>query len=119
MHGFSRKTYWIALAVVLALCVAYAYQRDLYGLYRHRQSSEIRVRELRQELDELEQREQQLTERVNGLDSDPVEMEAAIRRNKNLVREGEKVYRIELEADPAEPAQQGVRHKPDTRNPAE
>ncbi|MFP4500606.1 MAG: hypothetical protein ACLFTT_06355 [Candidatus Hydrogenedentota bacterium] len=31
---------------------------------------------------------------VNGLDSNPLEVEAAIRRNKRLLREGEVVYRI-------------------------
>ncbi|NLT59368.1 MAG: hypothetical protein GXX88_01940, partial [Candidatus Hydrogenedentes bacterium] len=40
--------------------------------------------------------EEELSRKVEHLDGDAVEMEAAIRRNKNLVREGETIYRVEL-----------------------
>lgn len=93
------KKYWLALALLVTLLFAYAHQRDLPGRRLEHQRSRQAVTELGRQLETLHEREGHLRQRVKRLDTDPVEMEAAIRRNKNLVRKGETVYRIELEPE--------------------
>ena len=91
--------YWLALVLAVIFAVGYAYQRDLRGLARQSRTSREDVRRLQEDLDALQDTEEELRLRVEGLTGDPVEIEASIRRSKNLVREGERVYRIELEED--------------------
>ncbi len=50
---------------------------------------------------------------VNGLDSNPLEVEAAIRRNKRLLREGEVVYQIK-----PLPEDEGARAAPGAEKPS-
>lgn len=78
----------------------YAQRRDLPGLYMKWQASEAQLNELHRQVDGLEKQATALGQRVEYLNSDPVELEAAIRSGKRLVREGETVYRIELPDDP-------------------
>jgi len=80
---------------MLGVLWAYARYRDLPGQYEKYRDSEAAVRELRGRVETLRQQQKRLEGLVAGLDKDPVEWEAAIRRHKGLVREGEKVYRIE------------------------
>ena len=89
--------YWLVLVVELALLMGYAQLRDLPGRFLAFQQSEEQVESLQAEVEELEQREKALEWRVEHMDTDPLESEALIRQGKNLVREGEKVYRIELD----------------------
>jgi len=93
---FGSKLYWLSLALLLGGAAAYVYYANLDGLWAAHQQSERHVQALRHELTGLEQREDGLRRRVEHLESDPVEMEAAIRQRKNLVRPGETVYRVEL-----------------------
>ena len=107
----SRKRYTIAFVAMVGLMAAYAHHRDLFG--SHEKSKERRgaVRVLRGELDSLREEEQRRTATVQYLETDDVEMEAVIRKNKNRVREGETIYRVELppEVQPAGPgASQGT-----------
>lgn len=91
--------YWLALLVLLGLTAVYVSQRDLEGLYLQYRQSGQQVEVLRQKADALNEKEARLKERVDHLESDPIEMEAAIRQRKNLVRPGETVYRVELADD--------------------
>lgn len=88
------RTYCLVFFLVFALALFYVCRRDLYGLYQDYLSSEDRVRAGHEQCDTLERELDAARQRVEHLGNDPVEIEAAIRRTKNLVREGEKVYRI-------------------------
>lgn len=102
-----RKRYWLTVAAVAVVVALYAYHRDLSGLYREYLRQDGEVQALRDQLDQLRSSEEAMTRRVDRLKTDDVEMEAAIRRDKNLVRQGERIYRVELppeiEADDARP----------------
>jgi cell division protein FtsB len=99
MTDAARRGYLLGLAVTAALVVGYAGLRDLYGRYADYRRNEGEVRALEREIEQLKQTAQELGERKEGLGTNPVEMEAAIRRTKNLVRPGEKVYRVEQTSD--------------------
>lgn len=113
----KRGWYWLALAVVFGLVAAYTQRRDFYGLHENYRDSQEHVQSLVIQRDRLVQEEETLDKRVKNLDSDPLEMEAAIRRSKGLVREGETVYRVEL---PEEASQQEdlFERGPNERTPA-
>lgn len=81
--------------VVLGVTVGYVLHRDLAGQYTFYQENEEYVRTMREQLRTLTAEEQRLTERVEGLTSDPVEVEADIRSSKGLVRPNERIVRIE------------------------
>ncbi len=91
--------YWIAMAVVLVGITAYARHHDLMGLYDGYQESEREVGELEVRLESLKIEETALNSSVHGLDTDPLAIEAAIRRSKGFVRKGETVYRVEIPED--------------------
>ncbi len=66
----------------------------MYERYRaYRQSGE-QVAAAKQQLEALEAARKQAEDRVNQLQADPVEVEAAIRRIKGLIRPGEMVFRL-------------------------
>lgn len=96
MQRSGKKWLVFAFVLVSGLLALYAYQRDLPGKYLSFQKSQSEVDALRSEKERLEEHSRLLQERVEQLNSDPVEIEAAIRRNRGLVREGEKVFQIEL-----------------------
>lgn len=81
--------------VATGLTVGYVIHRDLAGQYTFYQENEEYVRAMREQQRALTAEEQRLTQRVEGLTSDPVEVEADIRRSKGLVRPGERILRIE------------------------
>ena len=92
--------YWLALAVMAGLTALYGYERDIYGQYLNYQRSKSELRELRQKVQQRGEEERQASRRVELLQSDPVEREAAVRRTKKLLREGEHIYRLEPEPGP-------------------
>ncbi|MCC6699040.1 MAG: septum formation initiator family protein [Candidatus Hydrogenedentes bacterium] len=87
--------YILVFLAATGLTVAYVVHRDLAGQYDFYKQNEDYVRGMREQLQTLASEEQRLRERVDGLTSDPVEVEADIRRNKGLVRPGEHIIRIE------------------------
>jgi cell division protein FtsB len=93
-RSFS-KGYILVFLVATGLTVGYVVHRDLAGQYNFYQENEEYVRTMREQLRVLTAEEQRLTERLEGLTSDPVEVEADIRRSKGLVRPGERILRIE------------------------
>jgi cell division protein FtsB len=113
--------YALALGGLVSAAYWYVGYRDLPGLYNAYKKGEQEAVNLRQALEADTAQAEELEAHVAGLDGDPVELEAAVRKNKNVVREGEIIYRIELvperwehTAAPDEDA-----HETDARNPAE
>lgn len=92
----SSGWYTLALVAVAGLLALYAQRRDLYGLYLDYEASRARVGNLQAQVDALDGQVAALEKRVQHLNSNPLELEAAIRNGKNLIREGETVYRVEL-----------------------
>lgn len=99
MHERHWTRYWLGLAVVAALTAVYAYERDLVGQYLNYQRSRSEFRDMQRHVEESRTKEELARRRVEMLRSDPVEIEAAVRRDKNLLRAGERVYRIETEPE--------------------
>jgi cell division protein FtsB len=85
----------LTFLVITGLTVGYVVHRDLAGQYNFYKENEEYVRTMREQLSILTAEEQRLQQRVEGLTSDPVEVEADIRRSKGLVRPGERIVRIE------------------------
>ena len=102
MMRTGRRWYWLCLvSVVLALAV-YTLRRDVYGLYLDYKASGERVETLERDLRSAAAARASLEKQVEYLNSSPLEMEAAIRRSKSLVRAGEIVFRVELPEDALE-----------------
>lgn len=89
--------YWLALALVCALALAYIEKRDLKGRYEAYKNTKETVAAQQAEVEALKAAVNDAQHRLRGMDSDPLEQEATIRRIKRLVREGEIIYRIEPE----------------------
>ncbi len=93
----SAVMYAAALGGMISGAYWYVGYRDLPGLYNAYRDGELEAENLQRVLQEEQAKAEQLEAHVAGLvDSDRVELEAAMRRNKNVVREGEKIYRFEL-----------------------
>jgi cell division protein FtsB len=95
MFRAFNKSYILTFLVITGLTVGYVVHRDLAGQYNFYKENEEYVRTMREQLSILTAEEQRLQQRVEGLTSDPVEVEADIRRSKGLVRPGERIVRIE------------------------
>lgn len=92
-----RKTRWFAMTflLVVALTALYVVKRDILvrrDLYFQKQNEVLNAQKHKEA---LETQVNDARARVRNLNSDPVEKEASVRRTKNLVRENEKVYRLE------------------------
>lgn len=95
MDDRNRGWFWLILLLVAALTVLYVQRRDLPRRYMDYQKSAEELAQARQLCAELDGKIEASRQRAEHLGSDPTEIEAAIRRSKDLVREGETVFRIE------------------------
>ncbi len=86
----------LLVLAMTGMVAVYALHRDFVGLYHDYRQREAETQALRDRVRGAEAQARELAHKVERLDNDAVEMEAAIRRNKNLVREGETIYRVEL-----------------------
>ncbi len=107
MHR-RRIMYVVVLAMSVGLAVTYLERRQLRERYEGFQQSEQEIEAAKRQIGELEQALSEEEARAQNLVNDPVEVEAAIRRIKRGVRDGETVFRVEqdpaqTEAPPAEP----------------
>ncbi|MCX5758152.1 MAG: septum formation initiator family protein [Candidatus Hydrogenedentes bacterium] len=93
----SRDTIWFVLALVLvtSMTLWYVGGRKLVERYSQHQQVQQQTQAAKEQSQRLEKEIGSTRERIEHLGSDPMEIEAAIRRSKELVREGEKIYRIE------------------------
>lgn len=93
-----RLRYWLALATLIGAVAYYGHVRDLPGRFAEYQQRRQQVEALRDELHAKEMEKASLERRVQDLESDPVEIEAAIREAEKKVRQNETIYRIERSA---------------------
>ena len=94
----SRLNWWYRGAVV-ALLIAlgfYADRRDLMGLHLSYRDTVEKVQGSDATLAQLQEAETALRSKVEYLKNDPLEIEATIRAEKRLLREGETIYRVIL-----------------------
>lgn len=98
----NRDTVWFVLALVLVttLTLWYVGGRKLVERYSQHQHMQQQTQAAKEQSVRLEKEIANTRERIEHLGSDPTEIEAAIRRSKDLVREGEKIYRIEKAPSP-------------------
>lgn len=90
------KWYWMSWLIAVALLIGYAQRAELVSLYATWQTGEQELQQIQEELTALQIQREKLEERVEGLDKDPLELEAAIRGTQGGVRDGEIVYRVFL-----------------------
>lgn len=89
------RTFWLVAPLVVALTMLYADRRDLGARRQEYLDSKERVLRGHEQCDELQKDLDAVRQHVEDLANDPSKIEEVIRRTKNLVREGEKVYRIQ------------------------
>ena len=92
------KEYFIwMLGLVLVIAVAYGYaqQRNIQQRYVELRENQAVLENIRMEVEALRNRVHETRERVEKMESDPLEIEAAIRRDRRMTRDGEIVFRIE------------------------
>jgi len=87
--------YWLILLLVAGLTALYADRRDLYDRYQVFLDDQQKIQAAQNQCGALQAQIDDARRLVEHLGSDPLEIEDAIRRNKNLVREGETIYRIQ------------------------
>ena len=113
----TYKGYILALLSMILVVSCYVWYRDLVSRYMVYQGSQESVNQLMAENQVLLRERDFLRDRVDRLGSDPIEIEAAIRRTRNLVRENERIYRIELPEDdvPVVRPRGGTTYPPESR----
>mgnify|MGYP001354213156 CR=1 FL=1 len=116
MRTFGRL-YGLLTVLSVVLTGGYVYARDLSAKYEAHVQMEEGVNALTRQCEALKAERDALYDRVQKLSSDPVEIEASIRRTKHLVRLNERVYRIELPEEQSKAApQDGVEETTGTRD---
>lgn len=85
------------LGIVLVGSVAYGYyhQRNIHARYLEFQENEKQIDAVRQDIESLKERVDQVKIRVQNMENDPVEIEATIRRIRRLTRDGEVIFHVE------------------------
>ena len=87
--------YVVVLALALGLTVAYAHRRDLRHRCQRLEQDRIETQRRLRECEALEQELDESRSRLESREDNPLETEADSRSSKNLVREGETVYRFQ------------------------
>lgn len=90
-----RRGYGWRLLAAATLTLAYAHQRELTARYDQHQRNEAAMRRLEAQCAALNEAIDASKQRIEFLGSDPIEMETTLRKQENLVREGEIIYRLE------------------------
>lgn len=97
MARIGGRFFWIAFAVLACAAGYYGYAVRLDTLYQDYRQSAQEVQALREQRDALTSEAERLEQRVEHMKHDPIEMEAAIRQRRNLVRPGETIYVVPIE----------------------
>ncbi len=102
----SRITFFVVLAVSVALAAGYVQRRQLKERHTAFLQSEREIEAAQSQIGELEQALAAEEARARDLATDPVEVEAAVRRLKRAAHSGETLLRVEYapEAPPTNPA---------------
>ena len=88
--------FWLILLLVVVLTALYVQRHNLVDRYASYKQGVEQVREAEQQCTALKAAIDASRQRVEHLGNDPLEIEAAIRRGKDLVRSGETVFRIQV-----------------------
>ncbi|NIA14128.1 MAG: hypothetical protein GWP08_08605 [Nitrospiraceae bacterium] len=91
----NRVWYWLVLLLVVAATVSYAHRRNLVERYFGGQARQQEIQEQEWLLSALKKEVSASSEHVVHLDDDPFALESEGRSNRDLVREGETIYRIQ------------------------
>jgi len=91
--GYVR--YWLVLLLAIGLAGAYGMKNHLAERYQAHLERERQIAEFRAQIGIMRGRAEASRSRVQQLDVNPVEKEAAVRRIKGWTRPGEIVYRVE------------------------
>lgn len=94
MKAKRNRVYWLALALAVAASALYAQRSDLIGRYRTHHDRQQELDAARAEVHRLGAELARTSEHVDGLHTDALEIEAAIRKTMHHVRAGEKVFRV-------------------------
>ena len=81
--------------LVAAVAYGYAKQRNIHARYLEFNKNEKQIESVRLEIEELKKRVDDAKQRVENMETDPVEIEATIRRVRKLTRDGEVVFHID------------------------
>lgn len=95
MDEKRESGYWLIFLLVAGMTALYADRRDLYDRYELFLEDQTKIQAAENQCVALQVQIDDARRLVEHLGSDPLEIEDAIRRNKNLVREGETIYRIQ------------------------
>ena len=101
MNG--RVLYVVVLALCVALSVMYLERRELLERYETLKQSETEIGAAEEKIRALEEALAQEQRAADGMEENPLEVEAAIRRIKRGIRDNETVYHVEGTAPAAEP----------------
>jgi len=85
----------LGVALVVAVAVGYAHQRNLQTRYHDLQKSQAELAEIRAKVESLQSQVEDTRGRVKKMESDPLEIEAAMRGDRGLARDGETIYHVE------------------------
>ncbi len=107
MRKKRNPWYWLTVALMLTAAGAYAWKSGLYSRYHNHLRYETEIQAKREKVNQLREDLEANRDRVEDLDSDPLEVEASVRRIKRWVRPGERVYRMEKipSESPSSPAE--------------
>ena len=93
----------LILPLLAAVAIYYALFGGEYSVFEVRRARIERV-VAEEQLAELRQQIDVLRERAEALESDPAELERIAREKFGMIRDGEVLYRLVPDADPAEDA---------------
>jgi len=88
-------TWLIGLGLVVLVGYGYVQQREMSSRYKELQQTELEIERMKEEIQSLEEKVSAARLKVQSLVSDPTEIEATIRQERQLSRPGEQVFRIE------------------------
>lgn len=93
---YKEHLVWI-LGLVLVIAVAYGYyqQRNIHGRYLDLKRNQSALEKIKSEVNELEARVNSAKATLQRLKEDPLEIEAAIRKERRMARDGEIIFHIE------------------------
>jgi len=97
-----RRRIATALAVVLAVFFGYHVVAGRNGITAYEQKR-VEDRELRHQIDSLQQENDRLKDHVEHLKTDPDEIEREAREKLHYARQGEVIYTLNAPQDTAEP----------------
>jgi cell division protein FtsB len=92
------KEYFIwllGLVLVAAVAYGYAHQRNIHQRYNDFRGDQVKLEGVRHEVEALRGRLKETTEKVEKMKNNPLEIEAAVRKDTRMTREDEIIFHVE------------------------